>query len=132
MNPLAWWGWRLAWGGWGGDAGWAMRASPARSPGVAEPGGALTPRGRCPLRRVAGERRLVRAVRVVGIARRERPHRRLALHLDVVLVVVHLEHRLGGLGDPPDHDRPDLDRVPPGVVHLELGGLEVPGPERNP
>ena len=37
--------------------------------------------------------------------------RRLALHLHVVLVVVHLEHRLRGVDDLPHHDGGDLDRV---------------------
>ena len=48
------------------------------------------------------------------------PHRCLALHVDVVLVVVDLEDRLGRVDDAPDDDRGDLDRVAVVVVHLEL------------
>ena len=62
----------------------------------------------------------VLVVRVVGVARREVAQRRFGLHLDVVLVVVDLEHRFGRVDDAPDDDRGDLDRVALVVVDLEL------------
>ena len=77
------------------------------------------------LRRVGAQRRLALRVRVVRMRRREIPDGRLGLHLDEVLVVVDLEHRLGRVDHPPDDDRADLDRVADRVVDLELGALEV-------
>ena len=49
-----------------------------------------------------------------------------------ILVVVHLEARLGGLDDLPDHDGRDLDRVALDVVDLQLLALEVADTLRNP
>ena len=78
------------------------------------------------LLQVLGDLRVCRAarsalvVRVVGVARRQVAQRRLALDLDVVVVVVHFEDRLGGIDDAPHDDRGDLDRVAVVVVHLQL------------
>jgi len=62
--------------------------------------------------RLAPERGHVVSVRVVGVARGEVPDRRLALDVDEVLVVVHLEAGFSGLNHPPDHNRCDLDGIP--------------------
>ena len=70
-------------------------------------------------------------VRIVRIRLRDRADRGLALHGDVLLVVVDLEQRLGRLNDLPDDDRGDLDRVAAIVVHLELLRLEVADPQRD-
>ena len=70
-------------------------------------------------------------VRVVGIAGGEVAQRRLALHVDVVVVVVDLEQRLGGVDDAPDDDRGDLDRVAFEVVDLEARALEVADAQRD-
>ena len=81
---------------------------------------------------VAAQRHLRLVVRVVGVAGRQVAQRRLGLHLDVVVVVVHLEDRLGGVDDPPDDDRGDLDRVAVVVVDLEVRALEVADAQRDP
>ena len=115
----------------GAYARWLMRASVTSTPALPSRSWTST---RSPFDTSAvwvRERHLAVAVRVVRVARGQRAHRRLALHPHVVLVVVHLEHRLGGVDDLPHHDRRDLDRVAVGVVHLELRGLEVPHPERD-
>ena len=54
---------------------------------------------------VAAQRGVLVVVRVVGIAGGEVAQRRLALDVDVVVVVVDLEERLGGVDDAPDDDR---------------------------
>ena len=76
-------------------------------------------------RRVAAQRHLRVVVRVVGVARGEVPQRRFALHLHVVVVVVHLEDGFGRVDDLPDDDGGDLDRVAFVVVDLEPRALEV-------
>ena len=55
------------------------------------------------------------------------PEGGLALDADVGLVVVDVEHRLGGVADAPDDDGGDLDRVAALVVHLEFLAVEVAG-----
>ena len=75
--------------------------------------------------RAAPQRDLALVVRVVGVQGRQVPHGGLALHVDEVLVVVHVEDGLGGVHDPPHHDRGDVDGVAVVVVHLELRALEV-------
>jgi hypothetical protein len=70
-------------------------------------------------------------VGVVRVRRGQVPERRFGLDVDEVLVVVDLEERLGRVGDLPDDDRCDLDRVAVVVVDLELGGLEVADLDRD-
>ena len=77
------------------------------------------------------QRDVALVVRVVRMRRGEIAQRGLGLDVDEVLVVVDLEQRLGGVGDLPDDDRGDLDRVAVVVVHLELGGLEVADADRH-
>jgi len=55
------------------------------------------------------------------------PHGGLALDSDVMLIIVDIEARLGGILDPPDDDRGDLDRVAALVIHLEFVAVEVAG-----
>jgi hypothetical protein len=57
--------------------------------------------------------------------------RGLGLHLDVVLVVVDLEHRLRAVVDAPDHHGADLDRVAALVVDLQRRGVEVAAAQRD-
>jgi hypothetical protein len=80
---------------------------------------------------VSAHRDLLLVVGIVGVGSREVAHRRLALDVHIVLVVVHFETGLGGVHHAPDHDRRDLDRIPLEVVHLEAGALEVAHPERD-
>ena len=70
-------------------------------------------------------------VRVVRVARGRVAQRRLALHRDVVLVVVDFEDGFRGLDDPPHDDRGNVDRIAVLVVHLELRALEVPHAQRD-
>ena len=79
----------------------------------------------------AAERQLAFYVRVVRKDRRHGAEGRLALHVHEVLVVVHLEHGLGRLDDPPDDNRGDLDRVADVVVDLQLAALEIADPQRH-
>ena len=81
---------------------------------------------------VAAERRLSLLAVVVGVAVGQVAHGRLALHVDVLLEVVHVERGLGRILDPPDHHGGDLDRVAPLVVDLQLLAVEVPRPQRDP
>ena len=81
--------------------------------------------------RVPPQRQLRIVVHVVGIAGHHVAKRRLALHMDVVLVIIHLEDGFGGVHHPPDHDGGDLDRVAIEVVHLQPGALEVPDAHRH-
>ena len=67
---------------------------------------------------VADERAFTFRVGVVGVARGEIAKGRLTLNVNVVLVVVDLEHRFGRVDDAPDDDRADLDRVAAVVVDL--------------
>ena len=80
---------------------------------------------------IAAQRLLAVPVRVVGVLRREVAQRGLRLNVHEVLEVVDLENRLERVHHPPDDDGGDLDRIPVGVVDLEMGGLEVPHPERD-
>ena len=81
---------------------------------------------------VRGQGFLARGVRVVRELRGRGAERRLGLHGEVLLVVLHLEQRLGGLDDLPDDHRADLDGVGVVVVHLELRRLEVAHAQRQP
>ena len=74
---------------------------------------------------VPAQRHLRLVVRVVGVAGRQVAQRRFGLDLHVVVVVVHLEHRFGGVDDPPDDDRGDLDRIALVVVDLQVRAFEV-------
>jgi hypothetical protein len=56
---------------------------------------------------------------------------RLGLYLDEVVVVLHVEDRLGRVDHPPDHHSSNLDRVAHGVVDLEGVGVEVLDPHRD-
>src|SRR5574337_273082 len=80
---------------------------------------------------VAAQRRFAVLVRVVRVALRHLPQRRLALNMHVILVVVDAEHRLGGVQYLPDHHRGDLDRVAVVVVDLQLAALEIAYAQRN-
>ena len=62
---------------------------------------------------------------VVGIAGREVSERRFALHLDVVLVIIDLEHGFRCLHHLPHHDGRNLDRVAVAVIDFELAALEI-------
>ncbi len=90
---------------------------------VAHPVGDLA--GRQPQRDVAI------LVRVVGVAGGQVAHRRLALHVHEVLVVVDVEDRLERFDDAPDDDRGDFDGVAVALVHLQLGALEVAHAQRE-
>jgi hypothetical protein len=68
---------------------------------------------------------------IIGIAGRQDPHRSLALYVNEVLIVVHIENGLKGLNDPPHHDRGDLDRIAVAIVHLEFAALEIAHPQRQ-
>ena len=80
---------------------------------------------------VAAQRDGVRLVVVVGVLAGEVTERGLALHGHELLVVGDVEHRLGGVGDPPHDDRRDLDRVAAGVVDLDPLALEVANAQRE-
>ena len=84
------------------------------------------------LGRLPAQRRLGVVVRVVRVAGGEVAQRRLALDVDEVLVVVHLEAGFGRLDDAPDDHRGNLDRVPLDVVHLQAAALEVPDAQGDP
>ena len=84
------------------------------------------------LGRAAAQRQVALQVGVVGIAGGQVADRGLALHLQVVLVVVHLEDGLRGVHHPPDHDGRDLDGVAVGVVDLQPGVLEVADAQGHP
>ena len=70
---------------------------------------------------------VILVMRIVGIARCSVAKRSLALHLDVVLVVVDLEHGFRRLHHAPDHDRGDLDGIAVGSFTLscELSKLRT-------
>ena len=82
--------------------------------------------------RVPAQRELRLVVRVVRVAGRHVAKGRFALHVHVVLVVVHFEDGLRRVDDLPDHDGRDLDRVAVQVVDLQPGALEVPHAQRRP
>ena len=63
---------------------------------------------------------------------RDVAQRRLGLDGDEVCVVVHGVRRPRRVGDLPDDDGGDLDRVAVGVVDLEPVGLEVAHPDADP
>ena len=109
-----------------------MRASITSTPARGEPLLDLVLQVLGDRRRVAAQRHLRVVVRVVGVARGQVAQRRLGLHLDVVVVVVHLEHRFGGVDDAPDDDGGDLDRVAVVVVDLQVRALEVADAQRDP
>jgi hypothetical protein len=62
---------------------------------------------------------------------RHAAERRLALDIDVVLVVVDVELGSGGVLDAPDDDGGDLDRVAEQVVDLDLAAVEVARAQRE-
>jgi hypothetical protein len=78
---------------------------------------------------VAAQRGVLIVVRVVRVAGGEIAQRRFALDVDVVVVVVDLEERFGGVDDTPDDDGGDLDRVALEVVDLEPRALEIADPQ---
>ena len=69
---------------------------------------------------------------VVSVAVGQMPDGRLALDVDVLLVVIDVEARLGRVAHSPDDDDGDLDGIAAFVVDLELLAAEVPHAERNP
>ena len=71
--------------------------------------------------RIGAQRDVVAVEIVVGVLGSEVTDRGLALHDDIVVVLVHLEGRPCCVDDPPDDDRGDLDRVALGVVDLRDG-----------
>ena len=77
------------------------------------------------------QRHLRILMRIVGIRGRQIPHRGLALHVDEVLVVVDVEHRLERLDDAPDDDRGNFDGIAVSLVDLQLGALEIAHPQRQ-
>ena len=79
----------------------------------------------------AAERQLVRLAVIVGVGTGQVPHGRLALDVDVGLVVVDVEAGLERILHPPDHDGRDFDRVAPFVVDFEFLAIEVSRAERD-
>ena len=63
------------------------------------------------LNRMAPQRHLALSVRVVGIASRHIPPRRLALHMHKILVVVDEKDRLRRIDNLPHCYRCNLDRI---------------------
>src|SRR5687767_12287860 len=56
---------------------------------------------------------------------------RFSLGEDVSVAVLHVETRLGGVGNSPDNQRGDFDWVAAFVVDLELFGIGRPRAQRN-
>ena len=77
----------------------------------------------------APQREFILLAIVIGVAAGEMAHGRLALHGDVMLVVVDVEASLRGVLHAPDDDRGDFNGVAALVVHLEFFAVEVPGAE---
>ena len=73
----------------------------------------------------APQRLFARLGIVVRVAGGDVAQRGLGLNPDEVFRVLDREGSLGGVGDLPDNDRRDRDRVTVSVVDLELVGLEV-------
>ena len=73
------------------------------------------------LERVAAQAHLPFLVRVVGVLRRQVAQGRFGLHVDVVVVVIHLERRLGGIYDAPHDDGRNFYRAAVVIVHLKPG-----------
>ncbi|MBN9072121.1 MAG: hypothetical protein J0H34_11075 [Rhizobiales bacterium] len=69
--------------------------------------------------------------RIVGIVGGERADGDVALVGDEGLVVVDVEARLRGVGDAPDHDRADLDRIAVAIIHLEMVRGEIDELQRH-
>src|SRR5208282_2569043 len=66
---------------------------------------------------------------IVAVATRQMPQRRLALRLDILLVIIYVERRLCRVLHPPDDDGGDFDRVAALVVDLELLPVERARPQ---
>ena len=83
---------------------------------------------------MAAQGRLLMLDIVIGIFGGDRPDRALDLDEDELVVIVDVEQRLGGVGDPPDDVGGDLDRVAAQVVHLEplRGDVVDPGRDLGP
>ena len=58
-------------------------------------------------------------------------NRRLGLHGHKALVVINFKHGLGRVAHPPDHGCTNLHRVAALVVHLQRGGVQVAGAQRD-
>src|SRR5208282_1608495 len=69
---------------------------------------------------------------IVAVATRQMPQRRLALRLDILLVIIYVERRLCRVLHPPDDDGGDFDRVAALVVDLELLPVERARPQVVP
>ena len=74
---------------------------------------------------MAAKGRLLMLEIVIGIFGADGADRALDLDEDELVVIVDVEQRLGGVGDPPDDVGGDLDRVAAQVVDLEPLGDEV-------
>ena len=61
---------------------------------------------------------------VVRILAHDGAQRGVALGCEIIFVIVHVEHSLGGVGHAPDHDDPDHHRIAELVVDLLLTALE--------
>ena len=68
---------------------------------------------------------------VVGVHPHHVPQGAVTLEGEVLLVVVHIEHRLGSVGDPPDHGDADLHRVAQTIVDLLPGVVQGHHFKRN-
>jgi hypothetical protein len=44
----------------------------------------------------------------------------------VILVVIHIEYRLSGVCNTPDHHRGDLDGIAPFVIDLQFVAVKIP------
>ena len=62
---------------------------------------------------------------VIGMCCCQVTQRGFALNLNVVLVVIDLKQRLGGINNSPDNNGRDINRVALAVIDLERTGLKV-------
>ena len=62
---------------------------------------------------------------IIRVALGELAHRRLALQIDILVIVLHVELGLRRIVHLPHHNRSNLDRVAQQVVHLDPIGRQV-------
>ncbi|MPN05540.1 hypothetical protein SDC9_152791 [bioreactor metagenome] len=79
----------------------------------------------------AAQALLARLGEVVGMRSRDVTQCGFGLHLHEILVGLDSEDRLGSVGDLPDDDGRDIDRIAVGVIDLQLIGLEVADLDRD-
>ena len=65
---------------------------------------------------------------IIRILRGHRTESSLTLDLHIMIVVLDLEKRLGGIINPPDYYRSDIDWVRVDVIDLQFVRLEVVDP----